>query len=81
MVKGVTRQVIVVRGPDQGLFDQAFFLVREDAAADGVTEEALLQEARLACRQAKPPFGWLHRLLWCGLGGLIIGAVWILTGS
>ena len=79
MVKGVTRQVIVVRGPDRGLFDQAFFLVREDAAAEGVTEEALLNEARIACRSAKPVHSPISRLLWLGLGAAAMGLIWILT--
>ena len=48
MVKGITRQVIVVKSPDKKLFDQAIFLVREDALANGgITEEALLNEARI----------------------------------
>ena len=43
MVKGTTRQVVVVKGPDPKLFDQAIFLVRDDVVLDGgVTEEALL---------------------------------------
>ena len=46
MVKGVTRQVIVVKGPDPKLFDEAIFLVRDSVLSEGgITEEALLQEA------------------------------------
>ncbi len=44
MVKGVTRRVVVVRGPDDRLFEQAIFLLREEAR-DGITQEALLREA------------------------------------
>ena len=51
MVKGTTRQVIVVKGPDPKLFDQAIFLVRDDVILDGgVTEDELLKEAQHACR-------------------------------
>ena len=31
MVKGISRQVIVVRSPDQKLFEQAIFILREEA--------------------------------------------------
>ena len=43
MVKGNTRQVIVVKSPDPKLFDQAIFLLKEDALEkDGVGERELL---------------------------------------
>ena len=41
MVKGISRQVIVVRSPDPKLFEQAIFILREDALC-----------ARLSRRQA-----------------------------
>lgn len=80
MVKGITRQVVVVSGPDPKLFDQAIFLVREDALAQGgVSEEALLQEARRACRSAEPSVSWTMRLLWAGGGAAITGLLWLLS--
>lgn len=46
MVKGVTRRVIVVKTPDKRLFEQAIFIVKEDAfTRDGVTAEQVLAEA------------------------------------
>ena len=33
MVKGISRQVIVVQSPDKKLFDQAIFILKEDAVA------------------------------------------------
>ena len=47
MVKGVTRRVIVVKSPDRRLFEQAIFIVREEAfAAQGVTAQQVLEEAQ-----------------------------------
>ena len=46
MVQGVSRQVIVVRSPDPRLFEQAIFIVREDAFGKGVSADAVVQEAR-----------------------------------
>lgn len=50
MVKGVSRQVIVVRPPDTKLFEQAIFLLR-DGADGGISDEALLRQARQAAGQ------------------------------
>ncbi len=39
MVKGLNRQVIVVHSPDQKLFDQAIFILKDDAVGkEGVTD-------------------------------------------
>ena len=79
MVKGITRQVVVVKGPDQKLFDQAIFLVREDAlASGGVTEEALLNEAKIVCKSTLPKQKWMQRLLWAGYGAFATGVCWLL---
>ena len=50
MVKGISRQVIVVHSPDPHLFEQAIFIVRNDAAHSGVSAQQLVDEA---CRVAK----------------------------
>ena len=36
MVKGISRRVVVVDSPDQRFFEQAIFIVRNDAAGEGV---------------------------------------------
>ena len=48
MVKGINRQVIVVKSPDPKLFDQAIFLLREDAFSDAATPEQVIRQARQA---------------------------------
>lgn len=76
MVKGVSRQVIVVRSPGGDLFEQAIFVLREDAR--GVTDEMLLKEARKAASVQS------SKILSCGpvwaAGGAVCTAlVWLLT--
>ena len=34
MVKGISKQVIVVQSPDQKLFDQAIFILKDDAVGE-----------------------------------------------
>ena len=46
MVKGISRRVVVVDSPDQRFFEQAIFIVRNDAAGEGVTARELVEEAR-----------------------------------
>ena len=49
MVKGINRQVIVVKSPDPKLFDQAIFLLREDAFRDpAASPEQIIRQARQA---------------------------------
>lgn len=80
MVKGITRQVVVVQSPDPKLFDQAIFLVRENALEEGgITEEALLSEARTVCKQAHAPSARLNRFLWAAGGSAVTGLFWLLS--
>ena len=48
MVKGCNRQVVVVRSPDPRLFDEAIFLLRQDALSSGGDPEEVLRQARRA---------------------------------
>ena len=84
MVKGISRRVVVVDSPDQRYFEQAIFIVRNDAAGEGVT---LVEEAkRVARNYAGGDHGRFSRA-WreltpavytlIGAGG--IGLVWMLA--
>ena len=81
MVKGVSKQVIVVHSPEPRLFEQAIFILREDV--QGVTDEALLQEAQQAIRA---PLGdgkrrklYLYGPVWACAGAMLTGLVWLIT--
>ena len=36
MVKGISRRVVVVDAPEHRFFEQAIFIVRNDAAGEGI---------------------------------------------
>ncbi|MBP3661114.1 MAG: translation initiation factor 2 [Oscillospiraceae bacterium] len=82
MVKGTSRQVIVVSGTEEKLFDQAIFILRDGAVeGGGVSDEALLKEAR-GCLE--PPPGrkrsWLHTgPVWGAAGAGVTGVLWLLS--
>lgn len=83
MVKGTSRQVIVVQAPDPKLFEQAIFILKDDAVGEGVTEDALLKEAQQAIRGVEKPgkkrYFYLYGAVWAGGGALTMGLVWLLT--
>ena len=79
MVKGTSRQVIVVHAPEEKLFDQAIFILREGAVGEGgVSDEALLREAKgyLGISQRKKR-KWLHNGPVWGAAGA--GLAWLLS--
>ena len=45
MVKGVSRRIVVVRAPEQRLFEEAIFILRDDAMQKGVTEDDIVAQA------------------------------------
>lgn len=80
MVKGVSRQVIVVHSPDPKLFDQAIFILKDEAVGQGITEEALLKEAQQVIRGSqKKKKLYLYGPAWACGGALVTGIVWLLT--
>ena len=83
MVKGISRQVIVVHAPEPKLFEQAIFILKEDALGqEGVTDELLLQEAKKLLHSSgdgKKRNLSLRGPVWACIGALLTGAVWILS--
>ena len=80
MVKGVSRQVIVVHSPDPKLFDQAIFILKDEAVGTGITEEALLKEAQQVIRGSnKKKKLYLYGPVWACGGALVTGLAWLLT--
>ena len=82
MVKGISRQVIVVDAPEPKLFEQAIFILKENMG-DGVTDEALLKEARSIIRSGdshrKKRYFFLYGAFWATGGALLTGLLWLLT--
>ncbi len=80
MVKGISKQVIVVQSPDPKLFEQAIFILKEDAIrSGGISEEILLKEAhRLMNEQGTTPKRYYGTAYLCA-GAVVMGLVWLLT--
>jgi len=82
MVKGISRQVIVVHSPDPKLFEQAIFILKDDAVKQGVTDEALLKEAKRAIQGNTPDKRrklFLYGPVWACGGAVMTGIAWLLV--
>ena len=82
MVKGISRQVILVQSPEPKLFDQAIFLLKEDALKEGITEEVLLKEAQAILRSGegrKKRHVYLYGAFWAATGAFVTGIAWLVT--
>lgn len=81
MVKGISRQVIVVQSPDQKLFDQAIFILNDSAVGkEGITDEMLLKAADQLLRTPSNDRKLVHYgAFWASAGAVCTGLVWLLT--
>ncbi len=82
MVKGISRQVIVVNSPDPRLFEQAIFILKDEAVAQGITEQMLLKEAKQAVHapvrhgRRKPS---MYGPVWAAGGAAVTAMVWLIS--
>lgn len=83
VVKGISRQVIVVHSPEQKLFEQAIFILSDSAMGKaGVTNEALMKEANrllYGSTEDKKRKRIYSGPVWACGGATLTGIVWLLT--
>ena len=83
MVKGISRQVIVVQSPEPKMFEQAIFNLKDEALGEGITDDALLKEARQAIqgydKQSRKRHFYLYGAVLATGGAQLTGIAWLLT--
>lgn len=83
MVKGISRQVIVVQSPDQKLFEQAIFILKDEAVGKNcVTDEMLLKTADKLLKSSGCGNTGRRKMygpVWACAGALTTALVWLLT--
>ena len=80
MVKGVSKQVIVVHAPEEEMFEQAIFILKKDAVGEGITEEILLQQAKQAIHSSpEREKNWLYGPIWACGGAFLTGLIWLVS--
>lgn len=82
MVKGVTRQVILLDSPDKACFEKAIFILKD--GGEGLSEDELLREARALAAGSALSTGRIGsripRFLWALAGAGLVGAAWVAVG-
>ena len=82
MVKGISKQVIVVQSPGPELFEQAIFILKEKAVGEGVTDELLMKQAQQVIRGGKPEKKrhlYLYGAVWAVGGAVLTGLAWLMS--
>lgn len=81
MVKGISRQVIVVHSPDPELFDQAIFILKDKVAQHGVSDDDLMRQAQEALRASgvRKRKIWPYGPIWACFGAASIGILWLIS--
>ena len=80
VVKGSSRQVIVVNSPDEKLFEQAIFILKDGVVKDGISDRQLLQEARRAAGER--PHKERRKIqgpVWAFGGAATTAIVWLIS--
>lgn len=81
MVRGISKQVIVVEGNSRDFFENAIFILNEDCVKEGVGDSDLLQQAQKALMDLKPGKKGRDRMksaLWA-VGGFVFSCgLWAL---
>ena len=76
MVKGISRQVIMVHSPDKHLLEQAIFILKDDV--QDVTDDMLLKEAKRIINIPKRNKRFYGPAWACG-GAVLTGIVWLFS--
>ena len=79
MVKGITKQVIVVNSPHEDIFDQAIFILKDSAVGEGITEEKLMREAKRCIRGEAEGKHSRSGPVWACGGAVFTALLWLAT--
>jgi len=80
MVKGVSRQVIVVQSPDRKHFEQAIFILKEGQPQ--VTDDVLLREANRLFTARGPvqeKYSFIRGAVCVASGALAASIIWLVS--
>ncbi len=82
MIRGISKQVIVMEGNSRDFFESAIFILNEDCIKSGVGEKELLQQAKAALSDVhtgtERSQKW-NRMLWAFGGFFVSCGLWLLT--
>ena len=74
----------MVHAPEQKMFEEVIFVLRDEMAGGGVTDRELLQQADKLLRNAQPKRKFRRKLqpmLWSCAGAAVACLVWLVAGA
>ena len=80
MVKGISRRVVVVDAPEHRFFEQAIFIVRNDAAGEGITSRRVAHNyASSGTSRFSSRWRTLNPIVYTLIGAGTIGLAWLIV--
>ena len=82
MVRGVSKQVIVIDGNHRDFFENAFFVLKDGHLKGGVSEKDLLRQAKIALGNVGGSgrrISIWHRAAWAAGGFALSCGIWLLS--
>ncbi len=77
MVRGLTKQVIVVNASSTDFFEQAIFILKPEWLKEGIADKELLQQARTVLQQrGRNKYGRLRAAGFMLAGVLLSCCIW-----
>jgi hypothetical protein len=81
VVRGISKQVILIQGDGNDFYESAILLLKEDKLKDGVGDDELLRQAKAALNRDRLKrdnrYAWSGIL--CGIGGFLLSCgLWCL---
>ena len=80
MVRGLSKRVVVLKSPDKRLFEEAIFIVREEAAAGVCAQDIVAQARAVAAEYAAAAHRRLPRAALYALTALAAFALGVFFG-
>ena len=81
MVKGISKQVIVVHPTKQDFFEQAIFIVKPEMVKEGISESRIWEDAKMVLRDMNPNSffnrEWVRSAFFAVLGAAVSTGIWM----
>ena len=85
MVKGLARRIILIKSPDSDIFEEAIFLVKEEALSKGVNQKDIIRQAQAVANEyiktntKKKAIRSLPPYVIFVSGAILTGLIWLVT--
>lgn len=82
MVRGISKQVVVINGNHRDFFENAFFVLKDGHLKDGISEKDLLRQANIALGDVRGTGKRIpkwNRIGWAFCGFALSCGIWLIV--